>query len=516
MAQAEYGRRRRPDRRRRGIGVLALALVLVPTGAAAVDLDTRAGRWRLNGYAEGYAVAPTESPSPWQRPEGLVDLRVAGDLWRTLRPVLDTQFVAGGPPLNTTGFGVVNFRDAFQNISPSIAFQEAYVDLLLRWADLRLGVQKLTWGRLDTVHPADIVNPRQFRDPFITDETDAKIGIPAASVTAVAPDVGDLLGDGRLSVIWVPVPIPFRFPLPGERWFPPAANVPATVAIPPGYLGPHLPGADIVAGFSAQNAPVGQRLSSGAVGVRWSAVSAGVDWALYFYNGRETAPAFDLSTAIRLASQQGRDVLALDGNAVIRPRYGGIWLTGADAAFQFLGITARAEAGYGSNRFVPRSTAELLGLPNIRHTLGPAAPEILARLLAGETVPIDLGDLFLRRDVVEWGLGADYPWHGWVPVVQLNQTVVLDNDETLLLPNVDTRLFGALRKSWFTDRLQMDLIAVQSFERSSTVAIARFTYALTDAWRLRLGYLAIGGSANTLVGQYKANDELFVQVRYTQ
>jgi len=403
--------------------------------------------------------------------------------------VLDVQFLAGGPPENATGFGVFNFHDAFQNISPSIDFEEGYVDILLRWADVRLGVQKVAWGRLDTIHPADIVNPRQFNDPFITDETDAKIGIPAASVTAAAPDAGGFFTDGQLTAIWVPLPIPFRFPLPGERWFPPAASVPATFAIPPGYLGPGLPGADIHAAFSAQNAPAGQRLSAGAVGLRWTALTAGVDWSLYFYNGRETAPALDLATTIRLAPEQPGGPLALAADAVVRPRYGGIWLTGADAAFEFLGITARAEAVYGSNRFVPRSTADLLGLPNIRRAIGPDAPAILARLLAGESVPIDLGDLFLRRDVVEWGLGADYPWHGWVPVLQVNQTVVLDNDQPLLLPNVDTRLFGALRKSWFTD---------------------------TDALRLRLGYLAIGGSQNTVVGQYKANDELFVQVRYAQ
>lgn len=508
------GRRPRPARGWRA--VVVVTLLLAPACAAAFEIDTRAGRWKLNGYAEGYFVVPTDADSQRQRPEGILDFTVAGDLWRTVRPVLDVQFLAGGPPENATGFGVFNFHDAFQNISPSIDFEEGYVDVALRWADVRLGVQKFAWGRLDTVHPADIVNPRQWLDPFITDETDAKIGIPAASITAPVPAIDPWFTDGYLTAIWVPIPIPFRFPLPGERWFPPAASVPATVSIPPGYLGQGLPGANITADFSAQNAPAGQRLSAGAVGLRWTALTAGVDWSLYFYNGRETAPALDLSTTIRLAADQPGGPIALDGDAVVRPRYGGIWLTGADAAFEFLGITARAEAVYGSNRFVPRSTADLLSLSNMRRAIGPDAPEILARLIAGETVPIDLGELFLRRDVVEWGLGADYPWHGWVPVLQVNQTVVLDNDQSLLLPNVDTRLLGALRKSWFTERLATEIIAIQSFERSSTVAVARATYSLTDALRIRLGYLAIGGSQNTLVGQYKANDELFVQIRYQQ
>lgn len=499
-----------------GCGAILLALALLAADGTALERDTRVGRWRLDASVEGYGVGRTERDSPRQRPEGIVELGLAGSIGGRVRPVLGARVRAGGPPEDATGVGVFNFRDTFQNISPSLEIGEAYADVRLRQADLRLGLQKFAWGRLDTLHPADVLNPRQYSDPFVTEEMVAKIAIPAVSATGRLPDVGPWLEGAQATVVWVPVPVPFRFPLPGERWFPPAAAVPPRLAIPPGAAGPGLPGAEVGTTLSARNAPAGQRLSAGAVGVRWSALTAGVDWSLYVYNGRETAPALDLTTRVRRAAGSGSPgaPLALAADAVVRPRYGHIWLAGADGAFELGGITARVEAVYGSNRMVPRSTAELLGGPALRRAIGRDAARLLPRLLAGETVPVDLGPLFLRRDVVEWGVGVDYPWRGWVPVLQVNQSLVRDSAARLLVPDVDTRLFGALRKSWLADRLATEVVGLQSFERSATLVMARLTWMVTGALRLRLGYLAIGGSANTVVGQFKANDELFLQLRY--
>jgi hypothetical protein len=503
--------------RRRIVGWLLIG-ACVAVRAGAIDVDTPAGRWQAGGYAEGLGVVKTDADSPGQRPEGVLDLTVTGDPHRRVRTHLETQMLFGGPPKNTDGFGAFNFRDVFQNRSPSLEFEEGYVEVSLPRADVRAGLQKFAWGRLDTFHPTDVLNPREYHDPFLTNETESKIGLPSLSASLYPPEPSWAdIATPAFAIIWVPVPVPFRFPLQDERWFPPAASVPPVLDIPAGTLRPGLPGAVIHTDFSTANAGAGQRLENGAVGARLSGLSHGVDWSLSFYDGRETAPAFALQTAVRLATPSaGTGALPLDATAVLQPRFGRIWMTGADAAFQLAGVTARAEAVYGSGRLVPRSTAELLGLDNIVRVVGPSADTILAQLLAGQTVPIDLGNLFERRDVIEWGLGADYPYQGWTPVLQVNQSVVLNNDVTLLVPNVDTRLFGALRKAFLSDRLATEIIAVQGLERSYTLAIARATYALTDWLRVRLGYLAIGGSRNTVLGEYKRNDEVFFEVRLSQ
>src|SRR5215475_7479839 len=123
------------------------------TRAGALALDSRLGRWTVRGYAEGYAIVKTDDDSQRQRPEGIVDLNLTGDVHPDVRFFLDTRTMFGGPPEDADGFGVVNFDDTFQNISPSLEFEEGYVDLFLPHVDVRIGKQKIAWGRLDTFHP---------------------------------------------------------------------------------------------------------------------------------------------------------------------------------------------------------------------------------------------------------------------------------------------------------------------------------------------------------------------------
>jgi hypothetical protein len=102
-----------------------------------------------------------------------------------------------------------------------------------------------------------------------------------------------------------------------------------------------------------------------------------------------------------------------------------------------------------------------------------------------------------------------------MPVLQVNQTLILDNPTVLLVNDVDTRLFLVVRKSFLADRLATETGIVEGLERGYTAGITRFTYALTDAWRVRLGYVLIAGTRRSIVGQFHDDDEAFVQVRYS-
>ena len=47
------------------------------------------------------------------------------------------------------------------------------------------------------------------------------------------------------------------------------------------------------------------------------------------------------------------------------------------------------------------------------------------------------------------------------------------------------------------------------------LAHPRLTYAVSDHVDLRVGYVMIDGHANSMVGQYRKNDEGYVRVRYS-
>src|SRR5205823_8742113 len=129
----------------------------------AVTLDGRLGRWTLGGSAEGSGVLPTDEGSRRQLPAGILRLNATGDVPGRAHLFASARGTVGGPPEHSHA-GVFNLRDTFQNLSPSLELDEAYLDLPLQSLDLRLGKQKFTWGKLDLFQPTDVVDPRDYRD----------------------------------------------------------------------------------------------------------------------------------------------------------------------------------------------------------------------------------------------------------------------------------------------------------------------------------------------------------------
>jgi hypothetical protein len=504
---------------------MAVVLLVAPTGAHGLEVEGRLGRWSVGGFTEGYAVIQVDRATPRQRPAGVVALDLTGEPHRVTRLHLATRGLVGGTPEGGDGLGIVDLTDTFQNPSPSVEVEEGYVELFLPSLDVRLGKQKFAWGVLDRIQPTDVLNPRRYTDPFVLEEHENKIGVPAASVSYFLPPLGaDLLADARLTLVWVPVPFPIRFPLEEERWFPPATSVPGEIELPAGLLGAGLPSVTVRSRLRTVNRRPPQQLDEGAVAVRAAGMSGVADWSLYYYDGVETAPSFDLAAtvrapAVRRALGQGRpptidDLRRLEAETILLPRSDRIRLAGADVAFELGGFTVRVEGAYGADRRFARPAADLIRPEALRESLRGRLGAVAARLLAGRRAAVDLGDLSAARDSVAWGAGVDYRYRGWTPLVQLNQTLVLDNRTTLLVPDVDSRVVAVLRRSFLADRLATELGAIQAIERAYTTGIVRLSYGVTDTLRVRLGYLLLAGTRRSLVGQYHDNDEAFLQLRW--
>lgn len=509
--------------------VMAAGLLALAAPAWPIQLDGGPlGHWTVGGWTEGYAVFRVDHDTQHQHPQGIVALDVTGDIHPKARFFLDARTTFGGPPEHTDGLGIINMSDTFQNVSPAVEIEEGYFDLFLPSLDVRLGKQKFAWGKLDTFQPTDVVNPRRFNDPFVTDGEDRKIGIPAVRASYFPPALGtrwpqDVSG----TLVWVPVPVPPRFPLEDERWFPSSTSVPSTLRVPGSLLGKDVPDLVTQNELTTANRRPAQQLDEGAVGLRLAGLWGRADWALYYYGGPETALAFDFNTTLVALGPrgtflqcvaQGPSKPCLRSDSVLRPISGRITLAGGDVAVEAGGgFTVRAEGAWSANRFLPRTVQDLVSTENLSRVIG--GPNKRARtaveLNLGHHVPVDLGNLFVRRDTVDWGVGIDYRYRGFTPVLQVNQTLVLDNTTNLLVSNVDTHVFFVVRKPWLADRLQTDVGVVQGFERSYTTGVARATYSITDHWRVRLGYLLIAGTRNTEIGQFHDNDEGYVQLRYS-
>ncbi len=453
-------------------------MLLVAGAAGAVELPGTGGRVVAGGYLDGLAVAETEG-GPRQRPGALLDLHLDGRATPWLGAHLDLRTRIGGP-FEGGHPGVYNLDHEFQNRSPSLEASEAYADVHLRRADLRLGIQKFAWGKLDGVPPTDVVNPRDYHDPLVEDFEERKIGIPALAGTYYLPDLPRLdLAELRATLIYVPLAVPPRLALREERWFPASTVPPSAVVVPQAIasraLGMPLPGDLVIpVRFGTLDHRPPRRLDAGGIAARLAGTWHESDWDLY----------------------QAHDV---------------IHMTGADVSSALGGFTVRTEAAYFDDRPYLRPSSDL-----IRQATAPATVERIARqVLRRGRARVPLGDLFPTLDAVEWGIGADYLIHGFTPLVQLNQIAILDRAPRLLIHDPETRLSGTLRKKLLAERLELEVKGTYAIERQAWFVFPRASYLVRDDLRLRLGYLALGGPRESILGQFRDNDEVVLQARYS-
>jgi len=424
----------------------------------------------------------------------------------------------GGPTTQATKSGIYNYNDAFQTVNPSFEVDEAYFDLEGEELELRAGLQKVFWGKLDRTQPNDLLNPYRYIDPLLTEQAERKIGTPGLLLGYAPHGVDWLPEEAQLTAVWLPMYVPFRLPVLGERWFPPAAVTPDTFFIPGGVIplpgGGFVPSLDVPITETAVNVPPPARtLANSGLGLRASAYTAGVDYAFYYYHGYDVSPAMQLLVDATATPNPGSPLgFDVGADTFLKPVYVNVDSFGADAAYTWGGFTFRGEGAFILDRAYSRNFSDLVTNPL---QIAPQIAAAFEQFAMGATrVPIDIGPTFVEKNTLEWGIGADYTWEGWFALLQVNQTDVFDNDIDLLIQNVETRFLANLRKSFLQDTLRSQLIGVYGVS-GYTIVLPRLTYFLTDYFDVQLGYLLVNGSRNTIGGQYKNNDEGYVRLRLT-
>src|SRR5262245_43755368 len=505
------------ERRLRPINVIAVVVLAAALPARASPLPS----WlEMSGRLYGLAIVDTGG-GPRQRPEAIGTLEMQARPVRSLRGVLELRGRVGGPFEGGPGPAVYNFGQTFQNYSPALEFRQAFLEWRASRAEVRAGIQTLAWGKLDGVPPTDVVNPRDWHDPLVVDEffEEQKIGIPALLGSYSLPDAPGLdLAGVRVALAWLPFAVPPRLPLLLERWFPPSiatGSRPCVSAI--GRVGaPPCSGMEfpLAIDLSTRNDVPPRTLASGGIAARVSGSWHRADFDLYHYTGPETAPDVSLSAVAFNATPPppGMPVdpasVHLRAIAELTQANHTMHMTGADAAFPVGDFTVRAEAAWFVDHSYLRLTQDVLA--DVR-----VSAARRAKILAGSHQDVPLGALFPSLDSVEWGIGADTLWRGFHPLLQLNQITILGSAPRLLIANPETRIATTLSRRFLDDRLELEVRGLWEIERGSLYAFPRVSYQLRDDLWLRVGYLVLTGTRNSVLGQFRANDEVVFQARMT-
>jgi hypothetical protein len=287
----------------------------------------------------------------------------------------------------------------------------------------------------------------------------------------------------------------------------------------PGLRQPACPGDEIPAAvdLSTRNDAPARTLGNGGIAARLSGVWRRADFDLYHYTGPETAPDVTLRAVAFNANPPlpgmmvDPDSVRLRAIAQLVQASHTMHMTGGDVAFPAGDFTVRAEAAWFVNHSYLRPVSDVLAALQRR---GVSTMKQQA-ILGGDPREVPLGALFPSLDSVEWGIGADTLWHGFHPLLQLNQIVILGSAPRLLIANPETRLAGTLSRRFVGDRLELEVRTLWEIERGALYVFPRVSYQLRDDLWLRAGYLVLTGPRDSVLGQFRANDEVVFQARMT-
>lgn len=178
-------------------------------------------------------------------------------------------------------FDVFDHRTAYQT-----TVREMYVGGIWDGFALRIGNQRIAWGKGDAISPNDVVNPRDLRDPLLTDTELRRI--PTFLVRA---DIES--GAHALQLLFQPFFIPDGYDISGSNWSIIQPTTPESIRglfrLINGLFDPtlHDPAQKLFAQTTLPTNPSG--------GARYTYTGHNFDVSLYYHFGYNTTPTVTIN-----------------------------------------------------------------------------------------------------------------------------------------------------------------------------------------------------------------------------
>lgn len=449
--------------------LLSLMIMLASRGnAPAENAFSASGSLTLRGVDPLYRDSVKEDPGL----EGRVKLDASENAWQF------HSWIEGGwdgavkrTPRDRALFK--SFDRIYQSNSPFLEIKELYLAHTSGHLDLRAGIQRFAWGRLDEYPLNDLLNPWDYTQFLRKTLENRKIGIPSVAATINS-------GDWTYEAAWVPVFVPYRLPMPDERW----SGVSLTSAlqqVPNAVIEPREP-----------NLPK-RTLANSSIAVRMKHVGD-VEWTLNLFHGIDPRPVFR-TTSLSVLPQGA--LIVIDPGYV--PDFHQLSVVGIDTATVRGDLSIRAEAAYAHGRYL-----------NIRRDLWgyPAAP-------TPGIHPLN-PDIEQKSDTMDYGIGADYRlFEDALLTVQIQQTVTLGNIDLLYEKRAETILWANVKLGLMNQKIETNLGMAYNPEHGDRMTKASAWYQFTDSWKAGVNGVELSGPDQSLFGKYSRNDQVEAEMVYS-
>jgi hypothetical protein len=441
-------------------------IFFIASPSLAEESYSTSGRLDLRGVAAQYSDSAKEEPGL----TGRLKIDSPQSAWRfrswleggwdgtVVRPARDKKLFK-------------NYDEVYQSNTPYLEFKELYVSHSADDLDLRAGIQRFAWGRLDEYPPNDLLNPWDYTQFLVKPLEDRKIGVPSVSASVNKED-------WTFDTVWVPVFVPYRLPLPNERW----SGISSAAALS------QVPNAEIV---PAEPDLPPHTIGNSSIGLR-ARYAGAVEWALNVFHGYDPRPVFR-TTALVIDPRPGE--VLIDPGYV--PDFHKITSVGFDAATVTGDWSIRAEAAYIRNRYY-NVERDLWGYP--------AVP------MPGATA---LNPIEYESSELDYGVGADYrPFEDGLLTVQAQQTLIIHRPETLYDRRAETILWANLKAGWMNQKVETNLNIAYNPEHGDSMAKANAWYVFTDSWKAGITAIDLNGPPQSIFGRYSRNDQVAAELRY--
>jgi hypothetical protein len=445
---------------KKGLWVAVIMIISVSV-CLADDFLTTSGQVRLR------AVLPFDSDSAKEYPSLLGRLKVdtKPQKWN-FHMWLEGGWDGSVEPHARRESLVKSWNAVYQSNTPYLEFKEFYGSYSSELLEIRAGLQRFSWGRLDEYPVNDLLNPWDYTQFLRKPLEDRKIGVPAVSARLAK-------NAWSMEAVWLPYFVGYRLPLLTERWSGTTEisewkNRYSFIQID--QQEPDYPSR------SLDNTSVGLRLQR----------AGAVDWGVTFFHGYDPRPVF--KTKELVISLVG-DNVRVDPGFV--PDFHKITSLGADAAVVIGNLSLRAEGAYARGR-VFNTRYELWGYPS-NPGLG----------------VYSLNPIEHTSDTIEYGIGADYRlFEDCILTMQAQQTYILDRSDSLFDRRFETIVWANLKNGFLNQKIETNLNVAYNPEHDDGMAKANLWYVLSDHWKVGVTLVGFWGPSQSLFGRYAKNDQM--------
>lgn len=377
-------------------------------------------------------------------------------------------------------FSEIDFIQRYNEDEPiEIQLRELYADLYFDQSDLRIGVQKIIWGRAAGGFVTDILTPVDLREFLTQDPDDLRFGLPALNYTRY-------FGANSLQLIASPIFQPDLLPPSDSRWFP-VQDIPSPLPI------------------RFQDAETENNLSDIQLALRYGFRSSPFfDLDLYLMNWSHPMPAYAISI-----------------NFLELPDIATINLTETYKQSPMVGLSSAIRIG---NNFT--LNIESLYVQKRVFTFLPVSTELLESSLTSIQSAIQLLQQFELRDD---GYLTEKPWLNSMIGFQTDQLgftintqayleYIINYDEQILPERLFPYVSVLINRPFLRDRLQALLLTRYNVDAKDFWTQAQGIYELDDGIEIALGVNLFGGQNTSpfyghfSFNQFKENSFIFSKV----